>query len=322
MPKYIMDFSEISVDLIESCGGKGTYLGELIKAGFNVPPGFCIVSDAYFDMLKCNKLELLIDEIVQTINFENYNEEFEQKTQMIRDLVAKCELPSEYEQISNAYKDLAGAGGAEPYVAVRSSVAVKGTAISSFPGMMDTYHYIRGTEEVFKKVKECWASVWTARAAMLRYQKGIDHAMAVIAPVIQRMVDPEVAGVMFTGNPINLSRDEIVIESTWGLGEAVVSGKVTSDFFLLDKESLQVKNKKINSKEIRFGVDNETGCGRKEYAVEPHMRKKPSLTVEQLVKLAQTGKAIETYFSTPQDIEWAFEKGVLYFLQTRKILRF
>lgn len=322
MSKYIMNFSAVSVGMTERCGGKGTYLGELTKAGFNVPTGFCIVSDAYFDMLKCNKLESQIEEIVQSIDFENYNEEFEQKTQMIRDLIAKCELPSEYGQISKAYKDLAGVNGAEPYVAVRSSVAVKGTGISSFPGMMDTYHYIRGTEEVINKVKECWASVWTARAAMLRYQKGIDHSMAVIAPVIQRMVDPEVAGVMFTGNPINLSRDEIVIESTWGLGEAVVSGKVTSDFFLLDKETLQVKSKKINSKEIRFGIDKETDCGRKEYEVEPHMRKKPSLTPEQLKKIGQTGKAIEAYFGTPQDIEWALEKGVLYLLQTRKILRF
>lgn len=318
MTKYTISLNDISADLIEQCGGKGAYLGELTKAGFNVPSGFCIISDAYFNFLRENRLEEKIEKISSSINFDDY-EDVDIKTGLIRGLIQSSPWPEDYGEILDSYRKLSSKEGQDAYVAVRSSVAVKGTSISSFPGMMDTYHYIRGEEEVINKVKECWASLWTARAAMLRFQKGIDHGNGIIAPVIQKMVNPTVAGVAFTANPISLSKDEIVIESTWGLGEAVVSGKAMTDFFVLEKGTLSVKEKRITKKNIMYGIDNDTGNGRKEYPIASHKQKEASLTDYQLNKLGQMAKSIEDYFGLPQDIEWAFEDDTLYFLQARKI---
>lgn len=315
---YTMKFKDISEKLVEQCGGKGAHLGELSKAGFNVPGGYVVVADAYFDLLKYNNLEEVIDEIAQSINFDDYND-VDMKVKKIRELIEKAKLPPEYEQIAASYSELAKEGENDPYVAVRSSVAVKGTSISSFPGMMDTYHYIHSAEEVVAKVKECWASVWTTRAAMMRYQKGIAYRSAIIAPVVQYMIDPDVAGVAFTANPINLSQEEIVIESNWGLGESVVSGKAMSDFFCLDKSTFKIKTKKISKKNIMMGMDKDLKGGRKEFQVTPEKSQQPSLTDTQLEKLGRVAKAIEDHYGSPRDIEWAFEKDNLFILQARKI---
>lgn len=316
--QYAMKFKDISADLVEQCGGKGAHLGELTKAGFNVPNGFVVVSDAYLYFLQYNNLESVIDEIAQSINFDDFND-VDMKTKKIRGLIENAELPPEYEQIAVFYSELAKEGETDPYVAVRSSVGVKGTSISSFPGMMDTYHYIRGAEEVIAKVRLCWASVWTTRGAMMRNQKGIAHNSAIIAPIVQLMIDPDAAGVAFTANPINMSRDEIVIESCWGLGESVVSGKAMSDFFCLDKSTFKVKTQKINKKNIMMGMDKDLKGGRKEYQVDPAKSQQPSLTEDQLVELGKVAKAIEDHYGIPHDIEWAFVNNTLYILQARKI---
>ena len=204
-------------------------------------------------------------------------------------------------------------------MAVRSSVAVKDTEISSFPGMMDTFHYLKGEEEVLSHIRQCWASLWTMRAAMNRRHKGIDHSRGLIAPIVQKMVFPDAAGVLFTANPITSSRNEIVIESNWGLGESVVSGKSMNDFYLFDKDTTVIKQKNIPKKTIMIDFDREKGSGRREHTVAPDMMDKPTITDEQAVALARKGLEIETSFGFPQDIEWAFQAGQLFILQTRNI---
>ena len=318
MYKYILSLKDTSASLIEQCGGKGAYLGELTKAGFNVPSGFCIIADTYFEYIRLNNIEEIINELGSSINYDDYDD-LEKKTATIRELISSGNMLDEYQEIVQAYHALSTQEGQDALVAIRSSVAVRGTSVTSFPGMMDTYHYIHGEEEVINKVKECWASLWTGRAAMLRHQRGVDHTKAIIAPVIQRMVDPTVAGVLFTANPINSSRNEIVVESTWGLGEAVVSGKAMTDFYLMEKDTLSIKTKRISNKNIMYGIDKDTGNGRKEYEVEGQKRKESSLTDSQLIGLGQLAKSIEEYFGTPQDIEWAYEGDTLYFLQSRNI---
>ncbi|MCG9969157.1 hypothetical protein L9W92_14090 [Pelotomaculum terephthalicicum JT] len=319
MRQCAMKFKDISAELTEQCGGKGAHLGELARTGFNVPNGFVVVSDAFSYLLKYNNIESVIDEIAESINFDDYND-VDMKTKKIRELIESAELPPEFEQIAVFYSELAEEGETDPYVAVRSSVGARGTNISSFPGMMDTFHYIRGAEEVIAKVKLCWASVWTTRGAMLRNQKGIAHKSAIIAPIIQLMVDPDVAGVAFTANPINMSRDEIVIESCWGLGESVVSGKAMTDFFCLDKSTLKVKNKRISNKSVMMGIDKDLKGGRKEYQVDPKKSQQPSLTEDQLVELGKVAKAIEDHYGgSPRDIEWAFVNNTLYILQARQV---
>jgi pyruvate,water dikinase len=154
---------------------------------------------------------------------------------------------------------------------------------------------------------------------MNRYHKKIDHNLALIAPIVQKMVHSEVAGVLFTANPITSSREEMVVEANWGLGESVVSGKSMNDFFVLGKSPLELKDKRISKKTLMICFDDEKGFGRKEMAVAPDIMDAPTLSEDNALELGGIGLKIEELFGSPQDIEWAYEKGVLFILQSRKI---
>jgi pyruvate,water dikinase len=199
-------------------------------------------------------------------------------------------------------------------------VAVKGSVISSFPGMMDTYHFIKGEEAILEHIHRCWASLFTARAVYRRHQQNIPQDRGVIAPVVQRMVNAEVAGVMFTANPITGSREEIMIESNWGLGESIVSGEAVVDYFILTKDSPpRIKEKKVQNKNIMVSIDREKGFGRRKYELSGSMVTDCTLSEEQLMELGELGPRIEAHFGYPQDIEWAYENGELFILQSRKV---
>ena len=205
------------------------------------------------------------------------------------------------------------------YVAVRSSVAVRGTAISSFPGMMDTYHFIVGEEDVIAKVRECWASLWSSRAAHLRHHKRIPHDKGIIAPIVQLMVNSDTAGVLFTANPVTKDRGEMIIEANWGLGESVVSGRSMNDYFVLDKASLATRQRKIAKKTLMVVMDDSRGSGRIELPVPSDRSTLPTLSDAQLVELGGLGKMIESHYGFSVDIEWAYQDLHLYILQARKI---
>lgn len=310
----IKTFKELRKDMYEECGGKASHLGELTSLGLNVPAGYTVLGSAYYHHLEVHGLIEKIKAIVTTIDFNTY-EDAEQKTQVIRNMIVDAEMPPEIEkEIMEHYGMLPG--DKDPFVAVRSSVAMKNSAISSFPGLMDTYHYIKGAVQVVEKVKECWASVWSTRAAVTRHNKKLDHEKAVIAPTIQLMVNSEVAGVAFTINPITKAQDEIMIESNWGLGETVVSGKVTSDLYIVDKKTWEIKDKIIANKEHSYV--QAVGGGGTWIDVEPSKAKAPTLTSEMVKELCRVARIIEDHYGYPQDIEWAFEKGQLYILQARK----
>jgi len=168
--------------------------------------------------------------------------------------------PSCKRRSGRGIEELKGASGAEPFVAVRSSVAVRDSSISSFPGMMDTYHFLKGEAQILEYIRKCWASLWTARAALRRHQQKIDHNKGIIAPVVQRMVASDVAGVMFTANPISGSREEIVIEANWGLGESLVSGESINDYYVTTKDAhAKIKERRIQKKNIMVTIDRERG---------------------------------------------------------------
>lgn len=311
---FIKTFKELRKDMYEECGGKAAHLGELTSLGLNVPAGYTVLGSAYYHHLEVNGLIEKIKAIATTIDFNTYDDA-EQKTQVIRNMIVDAEMPPEIEkEIVEHYGMLPG--DKDPFVAVRSSVAMKNSAISSFPGLMDTYHYIKGAVQVVEKVKECWASVWSTRAAVTRHNKKLDHEKAVIAPTIQLMVNSEVAGVAFTINPIIKAQDEIMIESNWGLGETVVSGKATSDLYIVDKKTWEIKEKIIANKEHSYV--QAAGGGGIWIDVEPSKAKAPTLTSEMVKELCRVARIIEDHYGYPQDIEWAFEKGQLYILQARK----
>jgi pyruvate,water dikinase len=264
-----------------------------------------------------NGLKPRIDEIVVGLDYEDYGG-IEEKTSRIRDLITNARIPQDlFQEIREAIEELNTPE--ESFVAVRSSVAVKDSPISSFPGMMDTYHYLKGEAEIVEHIRKCWGSLWTSRAAMSRHHKGVDHHLGLIAPIVQKMVHSEVAGVLFTANPITSNRDEIVIEANWGLGESVVSGKSMNDFFVVGKSPLKLKDKKISKKTLMISFHEEKGYGRKEMAVAPDMMDAPTLSDEQAEQLAGVGLKIEEVFGFPQDIEWAYDKGELFILQSRNI---
>ncbi len=326
---FVKGFESLNKDMFEECGGKAAHLGELSKLNLNVPYGFSVLGDSFYHHLAVNRLQAKVDAIAATLNVEDYAS-LEKKTDEIRKLIVEAPVPPEIaQQITEKYKTLAEFE--DPFVAVRSSVAIKGSPISSFPGLMDTFHYIQGADNVIEKVRECWASVWSGRAAFTRMVKGLEHNKAVIAPTVQLMVNSEIAGVLFTVNPINRSKEEIVIESNWGLGETVVSGRCSSDFYVLRKLCRDYGTKtcpecpvgSVAVREEKIANKTETciqapGGGRQWVQNSPEKAALPTLTKAQLRELCYASCVIEEHYRYPQDLEWAFEKGKLYILQTRR----
>ncbi|MBW2030783.1 MAG: hypothetical protein JRJ31_17100 [Deltaproteobacteria bacterium] len=317
MGRFVRFFGEMTRKDFQEAGGKAANLGELTRGGFNVPQGFCLTSDALLHHVNENRLQEGIDAVASRFDYEDFGA-MEEKTGTIREMISGAPIPADLlDEIRMALCELNSPEST--FVAVRSSVAVKGSSISSFPGMMDTYHYLKGEEEIIEHIKKCWASLWTSRATMNRHHKNIDHKLGLIAPIVQKMVDSEVAGVLFTANPITSIRKEMVVEANWGLGESVVSGKSMNDFYVIEKEPLRLKDSRISKKTLMICFDEERGLGRREMAVSPDKMDAPTLSEEQALELGETGLKIESLFGAPQDIEWAYERGVLYILQSRNI---
>jgi pyruvate, water dikinase len=315
MSSYVRRLTEIGRDDVQRCGGKGANLGELSRLGLRVPPGFCVVADALPYVLEANSLTAPIAEAAARLAYDDATS-LESETARIRALVVGATLPTDLEaEIVAAYRDLVG----DRYVAVRSSVAVKDSPISSFPGLMDTYHYVLGEADVLKRIRECWASLWTARAAFVRHEQEVAHDRGLIAPVVQVMVDADTAGVLFTANPVTSARDEIVVEANWGIGESVVSGAAVADHFVLDKGTLGVKTARIASKNVMVTIDEEQGGGRAERPVPEELASTPTLSDAQLQELGAAGRLIEQHFGFEADVEWAYEDGDLYVLQARRV---
>lgn len=317
MKKFVKFFSEMTSRDFHEAGGKAANLGELASNGFNVPSGFCVTADALSHHVDRNRLQDDIDAVVATFDHDDFAG-MDRKTAEIRDAISNAVIPDDlHHEICESIRELTRME--QCFVAVRSSVAVKGSQISSFPGMMDTFHYLKGEDEIIEHIKMCWASLWTVRATMTRFHKGIDHRAGLIAPIVQKMVHSEVAGVLFTANPITSVREDIVIEANWGLGESVVSGKSMNDFYVIRKSPLGLKDKRISKKTLMVCFDEERGFGRREMPVSLDKADAPTLSEHQLLELGEIGMKIESLFGYPQDIEWAYEKEILYILQSRNI---
>lgn len=279
-------FSECSLKDVALVGGKGANLGELCSAGFPVPAGFGVTADAFRFFLDANRLEPEIRKIVATIDFEDHAQ-VTKETEHIREVMAEAAIPPGLvEDIRRAYASL----GNEPLVAVRSSSAVPNLAVSSFPGMMDTFYNVCGLDQLLEHIKLCWTSVWTARAAANRWHKGIDHFAVRVSVLVQKMIPSEYSGVAFTMNPVTLA-NELVVEAIVGLGEALVSGKVTPETFVVSKEKLS-----LQSRSDAANVPDDI-----------------------VLCVAAMSRDIEKHYGRPQDIEWAWAAGKLYVLQSRNI---
>ncbi len=313
---YVVALGEDRSTELAVAGGKGASLGKLIKAGFPVPSGFIVTTSAYAEFLRANALQARIEEILEKLDYGNLDK-LEQQTAKIREAITRCDLPDSLAaEIEQAYKGL----GDKVYVAVRSSGTAEDLAGASFAGQYETYLDIRGVNALLEAVRRCWASMWTARVVAYRHNKGFGHADIGIAVVVQTMVEAEVAGVMFVGNPMNARADEIVINASWGLGEMVVSGAVTPDEYVVGRDTLQVKRRTLGTKELRVARDPKVGKGTVQAAVPAKLRKKYGLSDEQAATLAEMGRRVTAHYDgMPQDIEWALRDGSFFLLQSRPI---
>lgn len=291
---------------LPAVGGKGANLGELIAAGLPVPPGFMVTTAAYDRFVEQHHLSQIITQALAELT-HSAGENDGTAIRMAFELAA---IPPMIEQaIVKAYQQV-GQGA----VAVRSSATAEDLPGMAFAGQQDTYLNIIGEAAVLDAVRRCWASLWTERAIAYRQRQQIDQATVKLAVVVQRMVAAEVAGVMFTANPVSGARDEIVIDANPGLGEAIVSGLVTPDHFVLDKRSQQVKERSLGRRETIIRVRAEGGTEQIDGSTVATVA---SLPDSALLKLAQLGMAIERHFAVPQDIEWTWANDKFLIVQAR-----
>lgn len=322
---YIKWFDEIGKDDISQVGGKGANLGELTSMGLPVPPGFCVTAGAYDEFINYSELDEIVRILVSSLDVEDV-EALTQVSKEVRDKINSSEIQPNIEaEIKKAYAEFAKEIGVEnPEVAVRSSATAEDLPDASFAGQQDTYLHIRGEEELLNHIRSCWASLWTSRAIYYREKQKFDHFNVSLSVVVQKMVNSEKSGVMFTANPINNSKDEMMINASWGLGEAVVSGMVTPDEYVIDKTNKKIIEKNIASKKTMV-VRREDTVGTEEKLVSEVLGEEfveaECLSQDELNTLIERGLKVEELYGSVQDTEWGFDRDTkeFYFLQSRPI---
>jgi pyruvate, water dikinase len=313
--KNIMWFSEIRKNNLAEVGGKGANLGEMTSISLPVPNGFVVTSGAYFDFIGHNRIEKIIVEMTSYLDVEN-NDKLTLASEAIKNRILSGEIPPQLRnEIMAAYKAMIH-NGREPYVAVRSSATAEDLPEASFAGQQSTFLNIVGAEDCVQAVKECWASLFEPRSIYYRTTNHFDHLKVGLAAVVQEMVQSEKAGVMFTVEPMTQDRNKISIEGAYGLGEVVVSGSVTPDRFVVDKNTFAIEVRDIAKQ--TWMIAKVEGKNAK-VDVRPEMQERQKLTDAQVVELAKLGKRIEWHYGKPQDIEWALADNKLFIVQSRPI---
>ena len=311
---HIVWFRDIDHDDIKLVGGKGANLGEMVKTGIPVPDGFCVTSPAYFYFLEHNKLRDAVKEILTKVNKDS-GRSLNAARDKIQKLILGAEVPEELEQaIIHAYHKFPEKDKA--LVAIRSSATAEDLPDASFAGQQATYLNIQSDKDVVRHVQKCWASLFESRAIYYREVKGFDHFKVGIAVPVQRMVQSEVSGVMFTINPVNNDKTAIVVESVYGLGETIVQGSVTPDHFEIDRRNWRVIKKEISTQKSSLSRE---GSSTKTRVVAKNKQNKQKVSDEVIVRVAKIGQQLHDHYHWPQDVEWAYEKGKVYIVQTRPI---
>lgn len=306
----ILDFNEIKKEDVLVAGGKGANLGEMTSAKINVPSGFVITADAYRDFLKVNGIDILIENgIKKSVDDKR---KLLNEAEHFRGKIKSGKFP---ERLENAIREKYFNHGNNTRVAVRSSATAEDLPDASFAGQQETYLNVQGIESVLNAVRNCYASLWGNRAVSYRFHQGYDQTSVSIAVVIQEMIESEKSGVLFTVNPVNKKENEMQINASFGLGESVVSGRVTADSYIIDKSG-KIAQVNIGSKEIQiiYG-DKETV----EVAVSSDKRKTRALNDREILELMKCGLEIEKHYRMPMDIEWAIKNDIVYILQARAI---
>lgn len=311
----ILPFSKVDKHDTEIVGGKSANMGEMIKTGLPVPPGFATTTYAYDIFLKENNLDKQIYEILNLTDVDN-SSELENASRKIQKMIESSKVPKEVaEEIRNNYKKLSGFMK-KAHVAVRSSATAEDMPGTSFAGQQATFLNVKGDNNVIEAVRECWASLFTPRSIFYRVQNKIPHEKVKISVIVQKMIQSVVSGVMFTVDPVSNDKEKIVIESVWGLGEMIVQGAVVPDHYVVQKDTFSILSKVISDQSkqlVRSGNDN------REIPVPNKLIGIQKISDECIVKLAKYADKLQRHYYFPQDAEWAYDGKDLFIVQTRPI---
>ncbi|ASI84118.1 MULTISPECIES: phosphoenolpyruvate synthase [Bacillus cereus group] len=312
MSSFVLDFQEIEKTQLFLVGGKGLNLGELSNIqGIRVPEGFCVTTVGYEQAIgKNGAFQTLLNQLTM-LKIEE-RDRIGEISKQIREVIMAVEIPVDVVESVAHY--LSHFGDKHAY-AVRSSATAEDLPYASFAGQQDTYLNIIGKENILQHIKKCWASLYTDRAVIYRMQNGFDHNQVSICVVIQKMVFPEASGILFTADPITSNRKVLSIDASFGLGEALVSGLVSTDNYKVKED--EIVEKVIATKKLAIYGRKEGGTERKKIA--PNQQKFQTLTEQQILQLARIGRQIEAYFGCPQDIEWCLVDDTIYIVQSRPI---
>ncbi|MGG1464226.1 phosphoenolpyruvate synthase [Bacillus licheniformis] len=311
MEKYVLYFNEIDQFDLPSVGGKGANLGEMTKAGFPVPQGFCISTEAYRAFIQTSGIiDSLFDQLEQLKHDDL--EQIRTVGKQIREHLAQISMPDE---IKSAILEGIDTTGKDKAYAVRSSATAEDLPDASFAGQQDTFLNVCGKDQLLEAVKQCWSSLFTDRAISYRAKNGFDNRSVFLAVVVQEMVFPEVSGIMFTADPITGHRKTVSIDASFGLGEALVSGVVSADLYQI--RSGEIVKKQLSKKESAIYSVPEGGTVQK--TLSPEKQQTQALPDPRIIELAELGRKIEAHYGKEQDIEWAFAGGRFYILQSRPI---
>ena len=314
--KKILWFSEIGKANLDQVGGKGANLGELTKADLPVPPGFVVTAEAYFDFLRSNGLDKVIKKLLAGLDYED-SKKLNQVAKAIQDKIMAATMPTTLvNEIERAYRKLVVGFPGGFYVAVRSSATAEDLPNASFAGQQRTFLNMKGPGAVVKATQRCYASLFEARAIYYRAVNNFDHLEVGLAVPVQKMIQSEKSGIMFTMNPVDNNLEVINIEAGWGLGEAIVSGSINPDRYLVSKKDLKIISKEVFK---QTWMIKKVGEIDKHIFVDRRYQEMQKLTDGEIIELAKYGVKIEEYYKVPQDTEWAIEKGKIFFVQSRPV---
>lgn len=326
--KHILWFDEVGKDDVNLVGGKGANLGEMVNAGIPVPYGYIVTAKAYFDFLKETGIRPELEKHLKSLDAHD-PQSLDRVSKSTKQLIMQTKVPHDIAvEIMGAYEKLSTMGEKkkgilaklkkpkEPLVAIRSSATAEDLPTASFAGQQATYLNVSGEANVVEKVKECWASLFEARAIFYRTDQKFDHFKVGIAVPVQRMVQSEKSGVMFSVDPISGDKNAMIIEAIYGLGEYIVQGTVTPDHYEVDKKSMHISKKTVVEQTHKFARIGETT---KDAKVEKKDQDKQKISDKHILELAKLAKKLEHHYYFPQDIEWAIENDEVFIVQTRAI---
>ncbi len=313
---FVLPFAAIDASLVSIVGGKGANLGVLTNAGFAVPPGFCITTEAYKSFVSHPSHAQTIEDIfVQMAKCQpDEHEAIREIGERMRSCLLSMPIPAAVESaVLKAFVEL----GRDHAYAVRSSATAEDLPGASFAGQQDTYLNVIGEVALIDRVRACWASLFTDRAIAYRAKNGFDHRKVYLSVVVQRLVRPSVAGIMFSADPVTGTRHHLTIDAGFGLGEALVSGLVNADLYKVDKRTNEIIFRKIADKSL--AIVPLTGGGTEHVTLGEEQRHTQVLSDAQILELAALGSAVEKHYGKPQDMEWCIEDNKLYLVQARPI---